>query len=1294
MAFYNATKALTTSLVTLYQCPVAKAAVVHALCLSNKGLQNSTVQIDIYNHSSLTNHTLVKNRTVGVGETYVFDKPINLEEGDEIQVRAGKADTLDAFASVLVEESVDLVGTFNPRGTYEAGLDLKKLDVVTHEGTSYICLSAHTTTATFTPENFMQLAPGGVGVPAGGTIGQALIKNSADDYDTVWQTIITEMPDIAKPGITSPAHEETGVVLNPTIRATPYYSLYGKEQAAIHVQIATDAVFTSLIYDDATQVGTSWQPSTALGTLDDYYVRIRYQDVDGAYSVWSDVTHFTTADVYIDTPYLTSPGDGKTDSTLTPQLTASAFVCVNGIDTHQSTGWQISTASDFSSVAWESLADTSNKTSITIPQGALAPGIAYYLRVRYTGTTHGSSSWSAPVRIVTDEVTRPSIVSPENGALDTTLTPTLQTSAFGVGSSDSHESTDWQVASDIGFNTLVWQSLNDTTDLVATTPLGLETVTTYYVRARHRGAEFGASEWSPAISFTTADIYIDAPIITTPLEGAVNQSTLPTLTADAFTCVNGSDTHQSSDWQVASDSGFTSLKVNIKADSANKTSLTLSTTLTPGNTYYARVRYIGTSYGGSDWSMAVSFTVDEVVQPTITNPVDGATGTTVSPTLEGSAFSVGSSDTHTSSDWQIASDAGFSSIIWESLSDALHLTQITASGLSTRTSYYIRVRYYGDEFGASEWSTPVSFTTADIYTETPSITSPTDNAQHQRLTPSITGSAFNTVNGSDTHQSTDWQVSSTSNFSAILWESIGDLSNLTSVTVPGRNLAAGTTYYLRVRYTGADFGTSGWSSVITITTDEVVQPSITSPADGALGVALNATLSASSFAVGSSDTHLGSDWEVATDSLFANIVFSSYDDTSNLTSIALSGLGITTQYYARVRYAGQNFGDSEWSVPVSFTTADIYIEQPTITSPTSGATDIGETPTFTTDAFNGTDTHVSSSWYLYRTSDETLVWSSVGDTSNLESITLPAGVHDTSESYRLEALHTGTTYGDSTKGTTTYTTAASFFDWGPGDDYDAMVAAGNYDSTTDTGYMGLVTSADLTDGPTLASDIGLSAGVAFNDTAGWLKFYVGPAADCNKDAVAKVIFIAKKTIRNNLSWDAIYLAGAVYGTGDNGVASASTSATATQDAQVTYDGTTYKVRLLTGSATDPAAEAAGKQQVTDDAGGGSEWNDLLYRVHTAVPTTADAKIGMEGGSETTRHGGPQDGANWASYTNAELQVFYTAAGAGTFCWCQEQGFNTTRRVVRGYVSVADFYTFPAGDAYANLGWRPVLEIVQ
>lgn len=477
---------------------------------------------------------------------------------------------------------------------------------------------------------------------------------------------------------------------------------------------------------------------------------------------------------------------------------------------------------------------------------------------------------------------------------------------------------------------------------------------------------------------------------------------------------------------------------------------------------------------------------------------------------------------------------------------------------------------------------------------------------------------------------------------------------------------------------------------------EIVRTPISvSPISGATSVSPSPELSATAYQnVYESDTRNYREFQLDLASGdFSTPVFSSQVNADSVTVDVT--LDFNTTHKWRCRDVATSGEASRWMSVQGFSTGATSIDRPTV-SVTGSPSEVPEEPTISTSAFSvtgGTDTHLNTDWQIL---DDQLavVWESLADAANLLSIDVPAGILSTSTAYTFRARHRGDTYGASEWGSINATTAAAFFDWGPGDDYDAMVAAGNYDATTDTGYMGLVTSANLCDGPTLAMDIGLSAGVAFNDTAGWLKFYVGPAADCNKDGVAKVVFIAKETIRNNLSWDDIYLAGAVYGTGDNGVAAASTSATATQDAQVTYDGTTYKVRLMTGSATDPAAEAYNNQSCADDAGGGSEWNDLLYRVHAAIPTCTDATIGMDGGYETTRHGGPQDGDNWAAYTNTGLQVYSTDAGDGTFSWCQEQGFDTKRRVLRGGIGVADFYTNTADNATAVLGWRPCLEVVQ
>ena len=98
----------------------------------------------------------------------------------------------------------------------------------------------------------------------------------------------------------------------------------------------------------------------------------------------------------------------------------------------------------------------------------------------------------------------PSITSPSNGAYTdgeytANATPgfTITTSAYSGPS--SHATTDWQIASDAGFTTIIEQSLNDASNLTSWTPPELAEGT-YYVRARHENS-VASSLWSSTISF-------------------------------------------------------------------------------------------------------------------------------------------------------------------------------------------------------------------------------------------------------------------------------------------------------------------------------------------------------------------------------------------------------------------------------------------------------------------------------------------------------------------------------------------------------------------------------------------------------------------------------------------------------------------------------------------------------------------------------------------------------------------------------------------------------------------------
>lgn len=62
-----------------------------------------------------------------------------------------------------------------------------------------------------------------------------------------------------------------------------------------------------------------------------------------------------------------------------------------------------------------------------------------------------------------------------------------------------------------------------------------------------------------------------------------------------------------------------------------------------------------------------------------------------------------------------------------------------------------------------------------------------------------------------------WQVSDKKNFSNLVFESIDDRNNLTSITLP--NLICDTTYYWRVRYHDTTKGYTGWSKIINFKKD-------------------------------------------------------------------------------------------------------------------------------------------------------------------------------------------------------------------------------------------------------------------------------------------------------------------------------------------------------------------------------------------------------------------------------------------------------------------------------------------
>jgi len=104
--------------------------------------------------------------------------------------------------------------------------------------------------------------------------------------------------------------------------------------------------------------------------------------------------------------------------------------------------------------------------------------------------------------------------------------------------------------------------------------------------------------------------------------------------------------------------------------------------------------------------------------PTNSSPSNGATGVSLTPTLQASAFSDPDGDGHAASQWQVTTTSGdYSSPVFDSGEDATNLTSITLStALSSGTTYYWHVRYKDDNAlpAWSDYSSETSFTTKDL----------------------------------------------------------------------------------------------------------------------------------------------------------------------------------------------------------------------------------------------------------------------------------------------------------------------------------------------------------------------------------------------------------------------------------------------------------------------------------------------------------------------------------------------------------------------------------------------------
>jgi hypothetical protein len=101
--FKNAATGSNTDITTMYTCPGATSAVIHALYVSNvDGANDASINVTISGSANFTTRRhIMKTVNVPADSTLIVEKPINLGAGDKLETQASANGDIDVFASIL-----------------------------------------------------------------------------------------------------------------------------------------------------------------------------------------------------------------------------------------------------------------------------------------------------------------------------------------------------------------------------------------------------------------------------------------------------------------------------------------------------------------------------------------------------------------------------------------------------------------------------------------------------------------------------------------------------------------------------------------------------------------------------------------------------------------------------------------------------------------------------------------------------------------------------------------------------------------------------------------------------------------------------------------------------------------------------------------------------------------------------------------------------------------------------------------------------------------------------------------
>lgn len=208
------------------------------------------------------------------------------------------------------------------------------------------------------------------------------------------------------------------------------------------------------------------------------------------------------------------------------------------------------------------------------------------------------------------------------------------------------------------------------------------------------------------------------------------------------------------------------------------------------------------------------------------------------------------------------------------------------------------------------------------------------------------------------------------------------------------------------------------------------------------------------------------------------------------------------------------------------------------------------------------------------------------------------------------------------------------------------------------GYFGSVMSSEFINTPSLRAAIGLTAGTIVAVSPTWHKFIRN----------GTVLFIPNTVLVSTITWNDLYLAGAVFGVNSNGNHQNGQTPT-NQRKTVTIGPDTFLVRLMKGY-SDDITKVVPAGVVNEPEEFVNEYNDLVYPLVKWVPN-AQRLVGV-----------------------SAQNIIDTLLGGGRVI-TQDQGAGGTPVTARSQASESRLGLAIRGiySSTTGLGWLPVLELL-